>query len=150
MITLSRKVFYAVEAVLYIAYNGGTDCVSSREIAEKQNMLPRYLEQIMQKLVKAGILKGMRGPSGGYRLAREKRRITLYEICSALEEGEEAFKASIPSSTALGKWIIAPLVTGFYAPLRQQLQAMTLADLHDQASRQDITKSVDGGSDFTI
>ena len=150
MIELSKKIFYAVEAVLYIAYNGGNECISSKEIAEKQQMLPRYLEQIMQKLVRAGILKGLRGPSGGYLLAREKRRITLYDICLALGEGETELHANVPSSTALGNQIIRPLVKELYTPFFERLRVITLADLHLLASNRGIKKTSEEYNDFAI
>ena len=92
MLLPSKKLFYAVEAVLFIAYNAKTGPISGRDIAEKQSLPPRYLEPMMQKLVHAGILRGVRGPQGGYVLGRERRRITLADICAALAED-----ASLPT-----------------------------------------------------
>ena len=86
---LPKKLYYAVEAVLYIAYNAGNGPISSRDIAEKQGLPPRYLEQLMQRLVHGGVLRGVRGPHGGYMLARERRRITVGDICAVLKEEDE-------------------------------------------------------------
>ncbi|MEJ0010742.1 MAG: Rrf2 family transcriptional regulator [Alphaproteobacteria bacterium] len=77
MLVPSKKLFYAVEAVLFIAYNGKTGPIAGSEVAAQQGLPARYLEPLMQKLVKAGILKGVRGPQGGYILGRERRRISV-------------------------------------------------------------------------
>jgi Rrf2 family protein len=145
MIQFSKKLFYAVEAVLYIAYNAASDPMSSKEIANKQGMPPRYLEQMMQKLVRAGVLRGVRGPRGGYLLAREKRRITLADICKALGDEE-----AIPSSTPLGNQVVVPLIRKFQASLAQNLHETTIAELYEQATERHIRKSAGERSDFTI
>ncbi len=98
MLKLSRKTLYALEAVVDIAYNARSEPVQSKEITERQDIPQRYLEQVMQLLVRAGILKGVRGPRGGYLLARERRRITVGEIVrviAALESnGDAGYEAS--------------------------------------------------------
>src|SRR5471030_1167870 len=92
MIRLSKKMLFAVEAVLDIAYNATAAPVQSSEITKRQGIPRRYLEQVLQQLVRSGILAGTRGPRGGYRLARERRRITLGEIVRvvrALDGGDD-------------------------------------------------------------
>jgi len=145
MTPFSKKLFYAIEAVLYIAYNASTEPVSSKEIAAKQGMPPRYLEQMMQKLVRAGILRGMRGPHGGYLLAREKRRITLSDICKALNE-----EKNIPASTPLGNQIVVPMIRKLQAMLAEHMQQTTIADLYEQATERHIRKSLGERNDFNI
>src|SRR5579862_2367914 len=93
MVRLTKKLLFAIEAVLDIAYNAGNLPVQSGEITRRQGIPRRYLEQVLQQLVRAGVLAGVRGPRGGYRLARERRRISLGEIVrvvQALERGEDA------------------------------------------------------------
>ena len=75
MLRLSKKLLFAIEAVVDIAYNAGAAPVQSKEITRRQRIPQRYLEQVMQQLVRAGVLKGVRGPRGGYRLARERRQL---------------------------------------------------------------------------
>jgi len=145
MIQFSKRLFYAIEAVLYIAYNAASDPMSSKEIASKQGMPPRYLEQMMQKLVRAGVLRGVRGPRGGYLLAREKRRITLADICTALGDDE-----TIPTSTALGNQIVVPVIRKFQSSMVDQLHGTTIAELFDQATHCQIRKSVGERNDFNI
>src|SRR5947209_19928540 len=82
MIRLSKKLLFAIEAVLDIAYNGAGAPVRSSEITEREGIPRRYLEPVLQELVREGVLVGIRGPSGGYRLARERRRISIGDIRS--------------------------------------------------------------------
>ena len=64
MLNLSSKLFFAVEAVVDIAFNAGGQPVQSRDITQRQNIPQRYLEQVLQQLVRAGVLTGVRGPRG--------------------------------------------------------------------------------------
>ncbi len=92
MLRPSKKTLFAIEAVLDIAYHSGGEPVRSREITRRQGIPRRYLEQTLQQLVRSGVLMGVRGPRGGYRLARERRRISVGEIVRvvrALEAAEE-------------------------------------------------------------
>lgn len=59
--------------------------IKSREIAERHEIPLKYLEQIINTLKKAGLVKSLRGSGGGYKLARSPQQITVYEILSALE-----------------------------------------------------------------
>src|SRR3984957_8577554 len=62
MLRLSKKLMFAIEAVLDIAYNSGAQPVQSREINSRQGIPRRYLEPVLQQLVRACILDGVRGP----------------------------------------------------------------------------------------
>ena len=57
--------------------------VAAKALAARHNLPPRHLETVLQALVRQGILKGVRGPRGGYELARERRRITAGDIVRA-------------------------------------------------------------------
>ena len=89
MFNLSKKVISSIEAVVYIAYNSSGEPVRSSEITNRQGTPQRYLEQTLQVLVKANILVGVRGPKGGYILAKERRRITLGEIVTIINNSEK-------------------------------------------------------------
>ena len=90
MLRLSKKTLYAIEAVLDVAYHMGAQPVQSRDITRRQGIPRRYLEQALQQLVKADILVGVRGPKGGYRLARERRRITVGDIVRVIAGADGA------------------------------------------------------------
>ena len=79
---MSKKVVYAIEAVVDIAYYSGVKPVQNIEIAQRQGIPKRYLEQTLQSLVKNNILVGSRGPKGGYRLAKERRKINRFKFGS--------------------------------------------------------------------
>jgi len=85
MIRLTKKLLFAIEAVLDIAYNGGVAPVRSVEITEREGIPRRYLEPVLQELVREKILIGIRGPSGGYRLARLPAAISVAEVVAAID-----------------------------------------------------------------
>lgn len=145
-----NKLFYAMEAVLYIAYNASAGAISSRDIAARQGLPPRYLEGLMQKLVHAGILRGIRGPKGGYVLAKERRRITLADICMVLQEASSDKETAHYSSTPLGKNIIAPIWEKAYSTWFSTLKNVNLAELCEIASSKHIKKHSETKLDFTI
>lgn len=76
---------YAVCGSFDLAYSGGDEPVGVREIAERQLIPVRYLEQIFGRLRRAGIVNSKRGPGGGFTLARPAADITLCEIVEAVE-----------------------------------------------------------------
>src|SRR5258708_28420881 len=80
MIRLTKKLLFAIEAVLDIAYNAGAAPVRSSEITEREGIPRRYLEPVLQELVREKVLIGIRGPSGGYPLARQRGPIPLGDI----------------------------------------------------------------------
>jgi Rrf2 family protein len=149
MLTPPKKLFYAVEAVLYIAYNGSVHPISSRVIAKQQRLPPRYLEQMMQKLVHAGVLRGLRGPRGGYMLARERRRITAGEICQILMDDDDCASSYYPS-TQLGKKLVCPLWTEIGNETMEKLSNVTIADLCSQAQEKAIEKEEGKKTDYAI
>lgn len=82
---LSLQVHYAICGVFDLAYNGRGQAVQVRVIGERQGIPARYLEQIFQRLRRAGLVSGKRGPGGGYRLTRSPRDIDLLSIVEAVE-----------------------------------------------------------------
>jgi Rrf2 family iron-sulfur cluster assembly transcriptional regulator len=83
---LSTKSRYGLRAMLDIAYNCGPEPAQIQDISRRQEISPRYLEQIFQNLKRAGLLKSKRGPQGGYSLARPPEEITVLEILNATEQ----------------------------------------------------------------
>ncbi len=83
---LSTKSRYGLRALFDIAYNNEARPAQIHDISRRQEISPRYLEQIFQNLKKSGILKSKRGPQGGYTLARTPDQITVLEIIKATEQ----------------------------------------------------------------
>src|ERR1700689_1414531 len=77
---LSRRSVLAVAAVVDVALHSPSAPVGAKVLAQRHKLPPRHLETLLQGLVHDKILKGVRGPRGGYELARERRRITVGEI----------------------------------------------------------------------
>ncbi len=82
---LSTKGRYGLRAMIDLALNCSDGAVSISSIAERQNLSDSYLEQLMAKLKKAGLVSSLRGASGGYTLAREPQTISVGDILRALE-----------------------------------------------------------------
>jgi len=85
MLRLSTKGQYGVRAMYEIAKASGSGPVTIRKISEEQNVSVAYLEQILNKLRKSGIIKSIKGPGGGYILARDPKMISIGEILQELE-----------------------------------------------------------------
>lgn len=83
---LTTKGRYAVTAMLDLATNHGDESVTLRNIAENQKISLSYLEQLFAKLRKQGLVKGTRGPGGGYRLAFSPDQISIADIITAVDE----------------------------------------------------------------
>ncbi len=138
MLRLSRKTLLALEAVVDIAFNTTPDPVQAREITARQGVPQRYLEQVMQQLVRAGILKGVRGPRGGYRLAKERRRISVGDVVKVAEAIEDAEEERLTPHSALGQRIVAPLIQDLQDNVMAQLDAITIEDLCQRARAQGV------------
>ena len=89
---LSTKTRYGVRAVFDIAYHAAPDgaAAQAKEVARRQRIPLRYLEQIFQDLKKAGLVEAKRGPRGGYTLRRDPADIRLGDIVRALQGPIEA------------------------------------------------------------
>jgi Rrf2 family cysteine metabolism transcriptional repressor len=82
---LSTKGKYGVRAVFEIARHFGKGPITIKEISERQGISFSYLEQILHKLGKAGLIESVRGPSGGYLLGRKPQELTIGDIVRVLE-----------------------------------------------------------------
>ena len=148
MLSLPRKTVLALEAVLDIAYNARPEPVQAKRLTGRQGLGNRYLESAMQRLAREGILKGVRGPRGGYRLARERRRISVGDIVRALDQ-EETEDLPEPGSP-LGQAVVEPLSRAIREAAMRQLDALTLEDLCLRARAAGIAGERDSGGDFEI
>jgi Rrf2 family protein len=93
---VSRKGILAIAAVIDVAINARGRPVSAKALAARHKLPPRHLEPVLQALVRDGILKGIRGPHGGYELAR--KRISADEILRAASSAEEQDDPPLPGS----------------------------------------------------
>jgi Rrf2 family iron-sulfur cluster assembly transcriptional regulator len=87
---LSTKGRYAVTAMLDLAIHHANGPVTLADISENQGISLSYLEQLFARLKKHGLVEGLRGPGGGYRLSRKPDDISVAEVITAIGEGIDA------------------------------------------------------------
>lgn len=147
---LTRKLMFAIEAVVDIAYNSGVNPVQSKEIAERQGIPRRYLEQVLQQLVRADVLRGVRGPRGGYRLARERRRIQLGEIVRIVAGMDSDEEQEAETASELGRIVLQPLWQEMEEQALSRLDSVSVEDLCRTARAAGIDSCSKKSIDFTI
>jgi Rrf2 family iron-sulfur cluster assembly transcriptional regulator len=106
---LPRKGILAIAAVIDIALHARGRPVAAKALATRHHLPPRHLEPVLQALVRHGILKGIRGPRGGYELARERHRITADEILRAAGTVDELESQPHNDSNLLEQVVIPAL-----------------------------------------
>jgi len=151
MLRLSKKMLYAIEAVLDIAYHAGGTPVQSKEITRRQGIPRRYLEQALQQLVRQGVLIGVRGPRGGYRLARERRRISVGDIVRIVRQMETSDDPiNDVAGSGLGTKVVRPMWVDLQVDVMQHLDKISIDDLCDQSAGAGIVSEGRKNLDFSI
>ena len=146
---LSTKSRYGLRALFDMAYHAGTLPAQIKDISRRQNISPRYLEQIFQDLKRGGLLNSRRGPQGGYFLSRKPDEINVHQIITAAE-GEMALVDCIKSGKGCKKecdfdnecvtqkvWLEAS------NRLTEYLSSVTLKDLCEDARAMGMEKELD-------
>jgi Rrf2 family protein len=124
---LPRKAVLAVAAVIDVAMQEQGKPISAKALASRHGLPPRHLEPVLQALVRCGILKGIRGPRGGYELARDRRRITANDILQAagtVEDSEEP-----QSGSELVTKVVLPAVAAAEREFGVALSRINVEDL---------------------
>jgi Rrf2 family iron-sulfur cluster assembly transcriptional regulator len=98
---LSTKGRYAMVALVDLALAKDDDLVSLAEISKRQDISLAYLEQLFVKLRRAGLVEAVRGPGGGYKLARSPSDIRITEVMQAVEETVDAMHTGAGASGAV-------------------------------------------------
>jgi Rrf2 family iron-sulfur cluster assembly transcriptional regulator len=110
MSLLPRKGLLAIAAVIDVALHARGQPVAAKALASRHRLPPRHLEPVLQALVRQGVLKGVRGPRGGYELAREPRRITAQDILRAVGTMEDTGNGAIHKSALMAD-VVMPALT---------------------------------------
>ena len=151
MLRLSKKLLFAIEAVVDIAYHAGPEPVRSTDISRRQGIPRRYLEQVLQHLVHHEVLNGQRGPRGGYRLARERRRITVAEIIRVVRDLEGTpDPTSMPEGSEIGIKVVRPIWVEMQEEMMGRFEKMTVEDLCKRAREKQIARDAPDMPDFSI
>ena len=148
---LSKKLLFAIEAVLDIAYHSADEPVQSKDIAERQGIPRRYLEPALQALVHANILRGVRGPRGGYRLARERRKITVGDIVRVVQDKDgRSDPLEEPAGSELGLAVLRPLWQELEEETMRRLDDTTVEDLCRRARQAGVESRAQSQFNFMI
>jgi Rrf2 family protein len=129
---VSRKGILAIAAVIDVAIHAQGRPVSAKALAGRHKLPPRHLEPVLQALVRDGILKGVRGPHGGYELARERKRITAEDILRSAASAEDAGEPPLPAS-ALVNSVVRPALAEAERTFSTALGRINVDDMAKQA-----------------
>lgn len=128
---LQRRTLTGIAAVVDVALLARGQPVAARILTERLGRPARHLEVLLQDLVRHGILKGTRGPRGGYELARERRRITLGEIVRKL--GSDPAHETRPTPARVIEDVVVPALADAEAAYLRMLDTVSVQDLTDAA-----------------
>jgi Rrf2 family iron-sulfur cluster assembly transcriptional regulator len=139
-VKLSNKGRYAVRALFDIAYFNEGQATQAKEIAERQGIPPRFLEQIFQDLKRAGIVGSKRGPQGGYSLAGGAGSIRLGDVIRALEG-----PLVLSDGGDRGEGAVVSVTESVFRDLSKRVEScfddITLADICDRAERMGLPRA---------
>jgi len=147
MSLLPRSARYAVMAALDIALYARGRPVTSKALAARHALAPRRLEGLLQALVRAGILKSVRGPSGGYELARERRRLCVGEILRVAMRADAEYAE--PGAALLDR-VLDPVFAEAEEAALARLDGVTLDELLARAVAAGFGEAQGAGADFEI
>ena len=141
---ISTRGRYALRVLIDIAEHQGEGYVPLKEVADRQEISEKYLESIVKDLVKDGVLSGLRGKGGGYRLSRAPENVSVGPLLERLE-GTLAPVACLEAGKnvcpRMGSCRTLPLWKGLDDAIRSYLAPFTLADL---------MRREDGFADYVI
>lgn len=141
---LSTKGRYAVTAMIDLALHQNERLVSLAEISEVQGISLSYLEQLFSRLRRYEIVEGVRGPGGGYRLAREAEDISIADIINAVDEKLDATRCSGHENCQGGrKCITHELWFDLSQRIYGFLHDMSLADVIESTEVKRLSKAQD-------
>ncbi|MFA6265926.1 MAG: Rrf2 family transcriptional regulator [Pseudolabrys sp.] len=129
---VSRKGVLAIAAVIDVAINAQNRPVSAKALAARHRLPPRHLEPVLQALVRDGILRGIRGPHGGYELAREHSKITAEDILRAASATDEAEELPIALSGLVTN-VVRPALEEAERSFSAALARINIEDMTRQA-----------------
>ncbi len=136
---ISTRGRYAVRAMLDLAQHGGDDPVPRQEIAVRQAMSADYMTQLFRRLEAAGLVAGIKGPGGGYRLARDAARITVGDVLRVVEGPVALVHCVLPGAgpeppcDRIDGCVTHLLWAQLSQALSEMLDSVTLQDLADQS-----------------
>ena len=132
---ISTRGRYALRMMLDLAQNQGDGYVALKDIAARQDISKKYLEQIIPLLNRAGLLQTTRGVQGGYRLTRRPEEYTVLDILAVTETGLAAvacLEQDAPACPRCAECLTLPVWQGLDKVVREYLGGITLQDVLDK------------------
>ena len=136
MIRISTRGRYALRAMVDLALHADREPILRQEIAKRQGISADYVAQLFRPLHKAGLVQGVKGPGGGYRLARNPAEVTAGDVVRAVEGPVAVVQCALPeddSCNRAGQCATHLLWTQLSAMMTEFLDSVTLQDLCDEA-----------------
>ena len=141
LVRLTTKGRYAVTAMLDLAFHSQIKPVTLTDIAARQTISLSYLEQIFSRLRRAGMVKGVRGPGGGYTLCGAAKDINIADIITAVDEQIDATKCGGEANCQEhGACLTHDLWMDLSERIREYLKGITLAELLEKHHVQEVAK----------
>lgn len=134
----SKRSRYGIRALIYLAWHSDCACIQLNDIAERNGISLKYLEQIFAALRKAGIVKSIKGPQGGYFLAGIPASIRVADIVSVLDGNYLLETEEIPSEDNGGAEALAvqsAIIDPVNEYIDQFLNTLTLKDLVERSEQ---------------
>ena len=147
---LPRKSVLAVAAVVDVALHSRSEPVSAKALTARHQLPPRHLETLLQGLVHANIFKGVRGPRGGYHLARERRHITVGEIVRTAMSLSTAEPEDLAANSVLLERVIDPAVRRAGESFLANLDFITVEQMCATAEQLHVLDNEKVSGDFAI
>ena len=143
LMQIPRRVDYGLRAIIYLSTQDPEKCCSIAEIARQQNVPKKFLEKIIQDLMRRGLIRSKRGSCGGYTLARLPDQISFYDVIEALE-GPIAVNVCMKEELSCDQLPRCAMV-GVWSEIQQKVTEVftrtTLADLRRTPCRDNLSVS---------
>ena len=130
---LTTRGHYSVKALLDLSLQVNDSPTSVKAIAERQDLPAPYLEKLLIKMRRAGLVRSVRGSQGGYQLAHAPDQISLRQILKAVDETIEPLPRYLPDANQAEDWVTFSLWKRLHQKLQEALSSITLADLYYDA-----------------
>ena len=146
---LPRRCLLAIDIMLDVSFNGAAGPLSAAELGQRQGLETRKLEAILQRLSRAGLLKSVRGPNGGYLLGDERGAITVGAIARATLDTDRSAPFESSPSQSMRK-VVLPMLARIHQGMLEEFDRITLSDLCREARLAGLSSKCDGMVDFVI
>jgi Rrf2 family iron-sulfur cluster assembly transcriptional regulator len=147
---LARRRVLAIAAVVDVGLHSRSRPVAAKDLTARQGLPPRHLDRLLSGLAQADILRGVRGPRGGYQLAREPRRITVGEIVRTAVSLSAADPYDLGANSVLLERVIDPAIRRAGETFLGNLDSITIQQMCETAEKSHVLDDEKVSGDFAI